>query len=75
MARFHVVVVEPSDDDEVETKTLLVTADSMDVDPSGLLAFTQGPAGSAKIVAVFSPQSWLRAYERGQAGELAPPSD
>ena len=57
MARFHVVVVEPSDDEEVMTTTLVVTANRLDYDENGVLEMWQGPAEAERLVAVFSPQA------------------
>lgn len=72
MARFHVVVVEPSDDEEVMTTTLVVTANRLDYDENGMLEMWQGPAEAERLVAVFSPQAWLRAYDTAQVSEYEP---
>jgi hypothetical protein len=73
MTRFHVVVVEPTDDEEVMTSTLVVTANRLDYDDNGVLEMWQGPAEGERLVAVFAPQTWLRAYDAAQVSE--PPED
>jgi hypothetical protein len=70
MPRFNVVIAEPNDDDEYATITLRITADSMEYDDTGILEFSMGPAGSARIVATFAPTVWLWAAEEGAAQEL-----
>jgi hypothetical protein len=75
MARFHVVVVEPSDDEEVMTTTLVVTANRLDYDENGVLEMWKGPAEGERLVAVFSPQAWLRAYDTTQVSEHEPPEE
>lgn len=72
MARFHVVVVEPSDEEEVMTTTLVVTANRLDYDENGVLEMWQGPAEAERLVAVFSAQAWLRAYDTAQVSEYEP---
>jgi hypothetical protein len=73
MTRFHVVVVEPSDDEEVTVTTLVVTANRLDYDENGVLEMWKGPAEGERLVAVFSPQAWLRAYDTAQVSEHEPP--
>ena len=75
MARFHVVIVEPSDDEEVMTTTLVVTATRLGYDDNGVLEMWQGPMETERLVAVFSPQAWLRAYDTAQVSEYEPPED
>jgi hypothetical protein len=72
MATFHVVVVEPSDEEEVVTATLVVTANRLDYDENGVLEMWKGPAEGERLVAVFSPQAWLRAYDTAQVSEYEP---
>lgn len=70
MATFHVVVVESSDDaEEMVTTTLAVTANRLDYDESGVLEMWKGPAEGERLVAVFAPQTWLRAYDAAQVAE------
>jgi hypothetical protein len=69
MASYHVMVGVGSDDEEVLTRTLIVSADSMDYDEGGVLEFSEGPAGSARLVAVFSPNVWMWAQQKGRVLE------
>lgn len=69
MAAYHVEVGVPDGDDGVEMKLLTVSADSMDYDETGILEFSEGPSGSARLVAVFSPSVWISAQLKGRVIE------
>ena len=66
MARFQIVVIEPSEDEEGATREMGVVADSMEQDETGSLAFWQGTTGSERLVAVFAPGVWLWAEEKAR---------
>ncbi len=54
---------------------LVVTANRLDYDENGVLEMWQGPAEAERLVAVFSPQAWLRAYDTAQVSEHEPTED
>lgn len=52
-----------------------MTANRLDYDENGVLEMWQGPAEAERLVAVFSPQAWLRAYDTAQVSEHEPTED